>query len=502
MEALLQLKGIDKAFPGVKALSGAALNVYPGRVMALVGENGAGKSTMMKVLTGIYARDAGTLLWLGKETTFTGPKSSQEAGIGIIHQELNLIPQLTIAENIFLGREFVNRFGKIDWKTMYAEADKLLAKLNLRFKSDKLVGDLSIGDQQMVEIAKSLMTDAKIIIMDEPTAALTETEIDQLFGVVRRLKEKGVGFIYISHRMEEIFEIADKVTVMRDGLSITEYATKDVTMKQLVKDMVGREIDDFYPDRTPDHGPVAMEVKGLTENGVFKDVSFTVHQGEILGFSGLMGAGRTEIMRAIFGIDKYQSGEILLDGKPVKIRDPQDAIRHNIGFLTENRKDEGLILEDSLHDNIVLPSIDGFVKHGLVDDKATDEFVRMLMKRLTVKAMRPDVSAGSLSGGNQQKVVLAKWIGSGSKVLILDEPTRGVDVGAKREIYDLMNELTDRHVAIIMISSDLPEVLGMSDRIAVVYEGKITGILDGKTATQESIMTLATGGVEEHAGAI
>ena len=502
MEALLQLKGIDKAFPGVKALSGAALNVYPGRVMALVGENGAGKSTMMKVLTGIYTRDAGTLLWLGKETTFTGPKSSQEAGIGIIHQELNLIPQLTIAENIFLGREFVNRFGKIDWKTMYAEADKLLAKLNLRFKSDKLVGDLSIGDQQMVEIAKSLMTDAKIIIMDEPTAALTETEIDQLFGVVRRLKEKGVGFIYISHRMEEIFEIADKVTVMRDGLSITEYATKDVTMKQLVKDMVGREIDDFYPDRTPDHGPVAMEVKGLTENGVFKDVSFTVHQGEILGFSGLMGAGRTEIMRAIFGIDKYQSGEILLDGKPVKIRDPQDAIRHNIGFLTENRKDEGLILEDSLHDNIVLPSIDGFVKHGLVDDKATDEFVRMLMKRLTVKAMGPDVSAGSLSGGNQQKVVLAKWIGSGSKVLILDEPTRGVDVGAKREIYDLMNELTDRHVAIIMISSDLPEVLGMSDRIAVVYEGKIIGILDGKTATQESIMTLATGGVEEHAGAI
>ena len=289
---------------------------------------------------------------------------------------------------------------------------------------------------------------------------------------------------------------------MRDGRSITEYATKDVTMKQLVKDMVGREIEDFYPERTPTFGPVAMEVKHLTEKGVFQDVSFSVRQGEILGFSGLMGAGRTEIMRAIFGIDKYQSGEILLDGQPVKIRDPQAAIRHNLGFLTENRKDEGLILDDSLHDNIVLPSIDGFVKHGLVDDKATDDFVRLLMKRLTVKAMGPDVTAGSLSGGNQQKVVLAKWIGSGSKVLILDEPTRGVDVGAKREIYDLMNELTDRHVAIIMISSDLPEVLGMSDRIAVVYEGRLTGILDGQTATQESIMTLATGGVEEHAGAI
>ncbi|EEI69307.1 Ribose import ATP-binding protein RbsA [Lacticaseibacillus paracasei] len=498
----IEMKKITKSFGANRVLEGVDFTVESGEVHALMGENGAGKSTLMNILTGLYQANSGEILVDGQPTTYSGPMEAEQHGISFIHQEMNNFLEISVVDNMFLNKELRTKFGLMDNKAMREQAAHYLSLLGAKLDVEQPIGNLSVGRQQMVEIAKSLMTDAKIIIMDEPTAALTETEIDQLFGVVRRLKEKGVGFIYISHRMEEIFEIADKVTVMRDGLSITEYATKDVTMKQLVKDMVGREIDDFYPDRTPDHGPVAMEVKGLTENGVFKDVSFTVHQGEILGFSGLMGAGRTEIMRAIFGIDKYQSGEILLDGKPVKIRDPQDAIRHNIGFLTENRKDEGLILEDSLHDNIVLPSIDGFVKHGLVDDKATDEFVRMLMKRLTVKAMGPDVSAGSLSGGNQQKVVLAKWIGSGSKVLILDEPTRGVDVGAKREIYDLMNELTDRHVAIIMISSDLPEVLGMSDRIAVVYEGKITGILDGKTATQESIMTLATGGVEEHAGAI
>lgn len=294
--------------------------------------------------------------------------------------------------------------------------------------------------------------------------------------------------------MEEIFKIADKVTVMRDGISINEYATKDVTMKQLVRDMVGREIDDFYPNRQPHFGNVSLEVQHLTENNVFKDVNFQVHEGEILAFSGLMGAGRTEIMRSIFGIDPHNEGKILIDGKEVHIHSPQEAIKHQIGFLTENRKDEGLILNDSLRDNIVLPSINGFVKHGIIDDNAVNDFTNMLLKRLSVKAQSAEVSAGSLSGGNQQKVVLAKWVGSGSRVLILDEPTRGVDVGAKREIYDLMNELTDRNVAIIMISSDLPEVLGMSDKIAVVYEGRITGIIDTKTATQESVMTLATGG--------
>ncbi len=343
MEALLQLKGIDKAFPGVKALSGAALNVYPGRVMALVGENGAGKSTMMKVLTGIYARDAGTLLWLGKETTFTGPKSSQEAGIGIIHQELNLIPQLTIAENIFLGREFVNRFGKIDWKTMYAEADKLLAKLNLRFKSDKLVGDLSIGDQQMVEIAKVLSFESKVIIMDEPTDALTDTETESLFRVIRELKSQGRGIVYISHRMKEIFEICDDVTVFRDGQFIAEREVASLTEDSLIEMMVGRKLEDQYPHLDKAPGDIRLKVDNLCGPGV-NDVSFTLRKGEILGVSGLMGAGRTELMKVLYGALPRTSGYVTLDGHEVVTRSPQDGPASGIVYISEDRKRDGLVL--------------------------------------------------------------------------------------------------------------------------------------------------------------
>lgn len=492
----IEMKGISKAFGANRVLEGVDFTVTSGEVHALMGENGAGKSTLMNILTGLYSKDGGTITVDGQPAQFSGPMDAERHGISFIHQEMNNFLEMSVVDNMFINKELRTKFGMVDEAAMKQQALKYLGELGADIDVTKPIGSLSVGRQQMIEIAKSLMTNAKIIIMDEPTAALTEKEIAQLFTVVNRLKAQGVGFIYISHRMEEIFKIADKVTVMRDGFSIAEYATKDVQMHQLVKDMVGREIDDFYPTRTPEFGKAALEVKNLTEAGVFKDISFTVHEGEILAFSGLMGAGRTEIMRAIFGIDHYDSGEIVIEGKPVKIKDPQSAIAHNLGFLTENRKDEGLILADSLHDNIVLPSIGGFVKHGLIDDKATNDFVTMLMKRLTVKAMGPEVSAGSLSGGNQQKVVLAKWIGSGSRILILDEPTRGVDVGAKREIYDLMNELTERNVAIIMISSDLPEVLGMSDRIAVVYEGQLQGIVDTNTATQESIMTLATGGID------
>ncbi|WP_056993105.1 sugar ABC transporter ATP-binding protein [Lacticaseibacillus saniviri] len=493
----IEMKNISKAFGKNRVLEGVDFTVESGEVHALMGENGAGKSTLMNILTGLYTRDGGEILVDGQETSFSGPLDAEKHGISFIHQEMNNFLEMSVVDNMFLNKEIHNAFGLMDEHKMVAQANKYLGQLGADIDVTQPIASLSVGRQQMIEIAKSLMTDAKIIIMDEPTAALTEKEINQLFSVVNRLKEQGVGFIYISHRMEEIFEIADKVTVMRDGISVQEYATADVTMTQLVRDMVGREIGDFYPDRHPKFGDVALQVEHLTEKGVFNDVSFSVREGEILAFSGLMGAGRTEIMRAIFGIDHYSDGQVIVDGKPVKIHTPSQAIAHNIGFLTENRKDEGLILEDSLHDNIVLPSINGFVKHGIVDDKATDEFVDMLMKRLTVKAMDSSVTAGSLSGGNQQKVVLAKWVGSGSKVLILDEPTRGVDVGAKREIYDLMNELTDRNVAIIMISSDLPEVLGMSDRIAVVYEGQITGIVDTADATQESVMMLATGGKKD-----
>lgn len=493
MEALLQLKGIDKAFPGVKALSGAALNVYPGRVMALVGENGAGKSTMMKVLTGIYARDAGTLLWLGKETTFTGPKSSQEAGIGIIHQELNLIPQLTIAENIFLGREFVNRFGKIDWKTMYAEADKLLAKLNLRFKSDKLVGDLSIGDQQMVEIAKVLSFESKVIIMDEPTDALTDTETESLFRVIRELKSQGRGIVYISHRMKEIFEICDDVTVFRDGQFIAEREVASLTEDSLIEMMVGRKLEDQYPHLDKAPGDIRLKVDNLCGPGV-NDVSFTLRKGEILGVSGLMGAGRTELMKVLYGALPRTSGYVTLDGHEVVTRSPQDGLANGIVYISEDRKRDGLVLGMSVKENMSLTALryfsraGGSLKHA-DEQQAVSDFIRLF----NVKTPSMEQAIGLLSGGNQQKVAIARGLMTRPKVLILDEPTRGVDVGAKKEIYQLINQFKADGLSIILVSSEMPEVLGMSDRIIVMHEGHLSGEFTREQATQEVLMAAAVG---------
>lgn len=466
MDALLQLKGIDKAFPGVKALSGAALNVYPGRVMALVGENGAGKSTMMKVLTGIYTRDAGSLLWLGKETTFNGPKSSQEAGIGIIHQELNLIPQLTIAENIFLGREFVNRFGKIDWKKMYAEADHLLAKLNLRFKSDKLVGELSIGDQQMVEIAKVLSFESKVIIMDEPTDALTDTETDSLFRVIRELKSQGRGIVYISHRMKEIFEICDDVTVFRDGQFIAEREVATLTEDSLIEMMVGRKLEDQYPHLDNAPGEIRLKVDNLCGPGV-NDVSFVLRKGEILGISGLMGAGRTELMKVLYGAMPRTSGYVTLDG---------------------------LVLGMSVKENMSLTALDYFSRAGgslkhKDEQQAVGDFIRLF----NVKTPSMEQAIGLLSGGNQQKVAIARGLMTRPKVLILDEPTRGVDVGAKKEIYQLINQFKADGLSIILVSSEMPEVLGMSDRIIVMHEGHLSGEFTREQATQEVLMAAAVG---------
>ena len=463
MEALLQLKGIDKAFPGVKALSGASLNVYPGRVMALVGENGAGKSTMMKVLTGIYARDAGSLLWLGKETTFNGPKSSQEAGIGIIHQELNLIPQLTIAENIFLGREFVNRFGKIDWKTMYAEADKLLAKLNLRFNSQKLVGDLSIGDQQMVEIAKVLSFESKVIIMDEPTDALTDTETESLFRVIRELKSQGRGIVYISHRMKEIFEICDDVTVFRDGQFIAEREVASLDEDLLIEMMVGRKLEDQYPrlDKAP--GAVRLKVDNLCGSGV-ENISFILRQGEILGVAGLMGAGRTELMKVLYGALPRSSGSVTLDGREVVARSPQDGLANGIVYISEDRKRDGLVLGMSVKENMSLTALRYFSRGcGSLKHKDEQQAVSDFIRLFNVKTPSMEQAIGLLSGGNQQKVAIARGLMTRPKVLILDEPTRGVDVGAKKEIYQLINQFKAEGLSIILVSSEMPEVLGMSD---------------------------------------
>ncbi|CCO12314.2 sugar ABC transporter ATP-binding protein [Carnobacterium maltaromaticum] len=488
------MKNIYKAFGTNAVLEGVNFDTHGGEIHALMGENGAGKSTMMNILTGMHKKDQGTILINGKEHSYTNPKEAEEHGVSFIHQEMNTWPQMTVLENLFIGKEMKNKIGFIRSKEMKTLALKTFKELGITMDLDADVQTLSVGQQQMIEIAKALMTDCQVLIMDEPTAALTDREIRMLFKIIQHLKTKEVAIIYISHRMEEIFEISDRITVMRDGMTVDTTLTKETNVDDVVRKMVGREISDYYPKKNAEIGETVFEVKNLSGTSGFENISFSVKSGEIVGFSGLMGAGRTEIMRGIFGIDPISQGEIILEGKKVQLKNPSTAIKAGVGFLTENRKEEGLVLDFSIKDNISLPSIDEFRVRGLIDTKTEDEFVQLLMKRLTVKAQNEDISAGSLSGGNQQKVVLAKWIGIGPKVLILDEPTRGVDVGAKREIYQLMNELAERGVAIVMVSSDLPEVLGVSDRILVVHEGKIAGELNRTEATQEKIMNLATGG--------
>ena len=487
------MKGITKSFGTNSVLRGVDFTIKAGEVHALMGENGAGKSTLMNILTGLHKPDAGEILIDGVIKQFDSPKEAEKFGLSFIHQEMNTWPEMTVVENLFLGNEIKNAIGWIDNKKMRALAIETFGELGVTLDLDEEVKNLSVGQQQMIEIAKSLLSDGEVIIMDEPTAALTEREIEVLFRIIENLKQKNVAIIYISHRMEEIFKISDRITVMRDGVSVDTKRTADTTNDEVVRKMVGRDLADYYPAKNSAIGPIVFEVKKLSSERKFQDVSFQVKSGEIVGFSGLMGAGRTEIMRSIFGIDPLDGGEMYLEDKKITISNPNDAIRQGIGFLTENRKEEGLILDYSISENISLPSIDGFRKNGLIDTQAEKDFVELLMERLQVKAEGRDDIVSGLSGGNQQKVVLAKWIGIGSKVLILDEPTRGVDVGAKREIYQLMNELADRGVAIIMVSSDLPEVLGVSDRIVVVHEGKISGELQRGEATEEKIMKLATG---------
>lgn len=487
------MNGITKSFGTNSVLRGVDFTIKAGEVHALMGENGAGKSTLMNILTGLHKPDAGEILIDGVIKQFDSPKEAENFGLSFIHQEMNTWPEMTVVENLFLGNEIKNAIGWIDNKKMRALASEMFRELGVTLDLDEEVKNLSVGQQQMIEIAKSLLSDGEVIIMDEPTAALTEREIEVLFRIIQNLKQKNVAIIYISHRMEEIFKISDRITVMRDGVSVDTKRTADTTNDEVVRKMVGRDLADYYPAKTSTIGPIVFEAKNLSSERKFQDVSFQVKSGEIVGFSGLMGAGRTEIMRSIFGIDPLDGGEMYLEDKKITITSPNDAIRQGIGFLTENRKEEGLILDYSISENISLPSIDGFRKNGLIDTQAEKAFVELLMERLQVKAEGRDDIVSGLSGGNQQKVVLAKWIGIGSKVLILDEPTRGVDVGAKREIYQLMNELADRGVAIIMVSSDLPEVLGVSDRIVVVHEGKISGELQRGEATEEKIMKLATG---------
>ncbi len=490
----IEMRGIDKSFGGNAVLKSAGFLLDHGEIHALMGENGAGKSTLMKILTGVYTRDTGTVIVDGQEVCYKNPQEAEKAGIVFIHQELNVLFDLTVEENMFLGKEIKKGFGVCDKKAMRQEVKKILDRLGVNIDPGQRMNELSVGQQQMIEIAKALMVDAKVIIMDEPTAALTQSETTVLFQVVNSLREKGVSIVYISHRMEEIFELCDRITVLRDGSYIDTKKICDTDMNDVVKMMIGREIGERYPVREAKIGSVAFEVKGLTCPGVFENVSFQVHSGEVLGVSGLMGAGRTEIMQAIFGNMPHVTGEIFLDGMKIQNRNPQEAMKNGIGFITEDRKVEGLMLEESIMKNISIANLGRISKSGVLNKGSEEALVKKGIEELHIKCFGPQHECNNLSGGNQQKVVFAKWIYTDPKVLILDEPTRGVDIGAKKEIYSIINDLAEKGVAIIMVSSELPEVLGMSDRIMVVREGLVRGILQKEEANQENIMILATGG--------
>lgn len=490
----IEMRGINKSFGGNAVLKSAGFLLDSGEIHALMGENGAGKSTLMKILTGVYTRDAGTVIVDGKEVCYKDPQEAEKAGIVFIHQELNVLFDLTVEENMFLGKEIKKALGVCDKKAMRQEVKKVLEKLGVNIDPGQRMSELSVGQQQMIEIAKALMVDAQVIIMDEPTAALTQSETEVLFEVVNSLRKKGVSIVYISHRMEEIFELCDRITVLRDGAYIGTKKIAETDMNDVVKMMIGREIGERYPLRDVEPGEIVFEVKGLESPGVFRDVSFQVRAGEVLGVSGLMGAGRTEIMQAVFGNLPVSAGSIHLNGKEIHNKTPEQAMRNGIGFITEDRKVEGLMLEESIMKNISIANLGRLSRSGVMQKKTEQDLVEQGIKELNIKCFGPEHECGSLSGGNQQKVVFAKWIYTDPKVLILDEPTRGVDIGAKKEIYNIINDLAAKGVAIIMVSSELPEVLGMSDRVMVVREGLVRGILSKEEANQENVMILATGG--------
>ncbi|MEV9640760.1 sugar ABC transporter ATP-binding protein [Mammaliicoccus sciuri] len=492
---MIAMSGISKSFNGNKVLEDVQFEVKKGEIHALMGENGAGKSTMMKILTGIYSRDAGEVWVKGEKVEFKNAKEAEEAGIAVIHQELNILPDLTVAENFYLGNE--QTFGKsgiLKTKEMNRQAEEILSKLGLDIDARTVTRELSVGKQQIIEIAKAVSSNAEVIIMDEPTAALTDREIETLFETVRSLQAQGVSFVYISHRMEEIFAMCDRITILRDGQYVGVRKIKETTFEEIVQMMVGRELGERFPKRSHDIGDVKMKVEGLTHDGFFEDVSFEVRKGEILGIAGLMGAGRTEVIQSIFGYRKLTSGQIFIDGKPVTISNPLQAKKLGIGYVTEDRKSEGLILDFSVRDNMSLTNFDRISQSAIIRKGKENALYDMMSKRLRVRTSGPEQAVKSLSGGNQQKVVIAKWLGIEPDILFLDEPTRGVDVGAKKEIYSIINELAERGVAIVMISSELPEVIGMADRVLVMHEGQLMADIPKVDMTQERIMHFATGG--------
>ncbi|MBQ8508097.1 MAG: sugar ABC transporter ATP-binding protein [Clostridia bacterium] len=484
------MKGITKQFPGVLALNKVDLAIYPGRVLALVGENGAGKSTLMKVLSGVHKRDEGEILLEGKSVEISGPLASRQMGISIIYQELSILNNVDVAENIFVGRE-KQKNGFVNKKLQHQEAKALLERVGLKIDTHTKAGRLSTAQKQMVEVAKALSFNSKLIIMDEPTSSLTDKETAMLMDIIRKLRDDGVAIVFISHRMNEIFEISDEIAVMRDGEMVQHMITSEVDEAQVIAAMVGRSVNDIFHKEEAPIGDVVLEVKNLSTKNFLKDVSFKVRAGEIVGFAGLVGAGRSEVMRALFAVDPRESGDVFMNGKPVEIKSTMDALKAGMGFVPEDRKEQGLILKQTIRVNTSLAALSSVAKGWFIDKKRevglTDEYVA----KLRVKTPSNEQKIMNLSGGNQQKVVIAKWMATHPKVLILDEPTRGIDVGAKKEIHALMSELAKQGVAIIMISSELPEVLGMADRIYVMHDGRIKGEIDRANASQEAIMKLA-----------
>ncbi len=497
-EPLLRMSGISKSFPGVRALDHVDLDLNPSEVHALAGENGAGKSTLMKILSGVYRADEGQIFLRGKQVVATGPRSMIDAGVSVIYQELNLVPYLSVAENVFLGREPRRAGGFIDWKKMRADVTKLLEPFGLDLDPRARVNTLGPAYQQVVEIAKALSLHSDILVMDEPTAALTGREVDHLFDVIRNLRRSGVSLIYISHRLQEIKEVADRVTVLRDGRHIVTSPVSDISIDEIIRHMVGRNLTEQYPQGSATPGAEMLRVEGLTRHGVCRDVSFSVRRGEILGLAGLVGAGRTEIMELIFGVKRRDGGRILVDGKEVDVRTTRDAVRAGIALIPEERKRQGLVLGLSVFDNVALTILD-LHSAGLIKRRELTAMVSKVAQTIRVKTPSLGQLVRNLSGGNQQKVVLSKWFVRNCEIYIFDEPTRGIDVGAKAEIYKLMRELTARGAAIVMVSSDLPEVMNMSDRIAVVWGGRIVGQFARGEVNEEQVMSYALGLHEQRA---
>lgn len=493
MEPIFQVKNISKEFPGVKALTDISVDFYPGEVHTLVGENGAGKSTLIKIISGVYTPTEGRLYYEGKEVSFTSPKQAIDAGIAVIHQELSIAKDLTVAQNVWLGRELRAAYGFVDMEKMNKKTRDILDFMKVNISATAIAGELSAADQQMIEIAKVISQNAKIVIMDEPTSSLSDHEINSLFNQVKILKSKNVAIIYITHRLKELKEICERVTVLRDGCKVDTMMVEEVSESQIVNSMVGREMGDYFHKEEHTRGKEVLRVENLTKKGVFENISFTLYEGEILGFSGLVGAGRTEVMLAIFGAEKFDSGKIFLRGKEVCFNNPAQAIAHHIGLVTEDRRRTGLLLEKNIVENTALPSLSARSELlGFVNKKWEKESARKYMSLLRVKAPNMYTKLKNLSGGNQQKVILGKWLAADSNILILDEPTRGIDVNARSEFYTLMNDFVAKGGAIIMISSEMPEVIGVSDRVIVMREGRISGELSGKDVDEQRIIVLAS----------